>query len=100
MMSKGASPTNFMPQDKTKANTVVNHPNGSTHMEVEPLDPRQGQPIDATVPHALDQVLPDVRPGVQQPSISPIGPMDSLHAAPGTVRPGQYNSGSTGIKKA
>lgn len=67
-----------------------NPENGGSHLEVEPLDPRQGQPVDMAVPHAMDQVLPDTNPNVQQPSISPVEGPSTLRADPGKVAPGQY----------
>lgn len=69
-------------------------------MDIDPIDPRQGQPIDATIPHALDQTLPDIRPGIAQPTISPAPTADTLKPTliP-RVAPGQYKSGSTGVTK-
>ena len=66
-------------------------------MEISPVDPRQGQPVDATVPHATDTVLPDLRPGVQQPTISPAGSPDSMHVILPKVSPGEFPTGSKGI---
>jgi hypothetical protein len=69
-------------------------------MDVEPLDPRQGQPIDTTVPHTLDQVLPSVNPQVVQPKISPAEAPGTLHADPATVAPDTYKRpGYTGVVK-
>lgn len=46
---------------------------GGSYMDIQPLDPRQGQPLDQTVPHALDQTLaPPLKPG--QGSTPVIGP--------------------------
>jgi hypothetical protein len=69
-------------------------------MDVEPLDPRQGQPVDATVPHASDTVLPSVNPSVQQPTISPLDQASTLKPTliP-KVAPGDFKTGSTGVVK-
>ena len=87
-------------QDKPKMHYNPDPNHGGTSMTVEPLDPRQGQPLDLTIPHAMDTVLPDTRPGVQQPNISPAPPASTLRPEliP-KVAPGQYPSGSTGITK-
>lgn len=88
-----------MPNNKPHPNTVTN-PNGSSHLEIEPLDPRQGQPVDATIPHAYDQVLPNPNPGVQQPRISPLDlPDPDLRPILPKLVPGTYSSGSSGITK-
>lgn len=74
-----------MPQDKATAKLESNG-----GMSFEPLRPQQGQVQDLTVPHALDQVLPNPDPKVQQPTISPTDTIDSLFADPGRVVEGQY----------
>ena len=88
-----------MPNNKPKPQGNV-EPHGSTWMDIEPVDPRQGQPLDLTIPHAMDTVLPDTRPGVQQPNIGPAPPASTLkpELIP-RVAPGQYPSGSTGVIK-
>jgi hypothetical protein len=95
-----------MPQNnhaplKTPAPAPVFNPDSmSTHMDIQPLDPRQGQPIDDTVPHATDTVLPDVRPTVQQPMISPLSQPDpTVKPVLPTVAPKEYSSGSSGVTK-
>lgn len=87
-----------MPQNTLQA--TYNPEHGGSHMDITPLDPRQGQPTDNTVPHATDTVIPDVRPNVQQPDISPIGlPDPSARPILPTVAPGEYKTGSTGITR-
>ena len=58
---------------KTPApSTVYNSDSGASHMDIEPIDPRQGQVIDNTIPHAMDTILPDpIKPGMPPVSISP-----------------------------
>ena len=56
---------------KTPAPAPVYNPShGGTHVDIEPLDPRQGQVIDLTKPHAYDEVLPPPdKPGYNLPFI-------------------------------
>ena len=86
---------------RTPAPTPVYNPeSGGSHMDIEPLDPRQGQPVDATVSHAMDTTLPDVNPQIVQPKISPAEAPGILHADPGTVAPGAFKRpGFTGVTK-
>lgn len=97
-----------MPQDKNihrklvtpAPKPVYNTQSGGTTMDIQPLDPRQGQPLDMTVPHATDTTLPDVNPQIVQPKISPAEPPGTLHADPGTVAPGAFKRPSfTGVTK-
>jgi hypothetical protein len=89
-----------MAQDKAGVTYNPDPPQGSAMMDITPLDPRQGQVTDATVPHATDTVLPDVRPTVQQPTIDPLSPAYTTQPTliP-RVSPGQYKTGSKGVTK-
>lgn len=91
-----------MPQAQDKPNVHYNPDpdQGGTSMTIEPMDPRQGQVTDATVPHASDTVLPDTNPGVQQPTIDPLSPAYTTKPTliP-RVSPGQYRTGSKGVTK-
>lgn len=86
-----------MPQNKP-ANYNPEH--GGSFMDIQPMDPRQGQPVDATVPHATDTTLPNPNPSVQQPMISPLAiPDQSARPTLPTVAPGEYKSNSTGVTR-
>jgi len=89
-----------MPNDKPVPLSKYNPESGSSHMDILPLDPRQGQPLDMTIPHARDEILPDLRPGVQQPLITPL-PLPDPNVRPVLPRlaPGQYDPHSTGVTR-
>lgn len=81
-----------MPNNKPKPQGTT-LPHGSTFMDITPLDPRQGQPLDMTVPHAMDQTLaPPLKPGQgATPVIAPPqGTPSDWEADPLTLHPGEY----------
>ncbi len=88
-----------MPNNQPKGNV---EPHGSTWMDIQPLDPRQGQPVDLTVPHATDTILaPPLKPGQSSPpQIVPPGSPSDYHADPQILKEGSYNRpGYTGVTK-
>ncbi len=80
---------NLMPNNQPKGNV---EPHGSTWMDIQPLDPRQGQPLDLTVPHATDTILPPpLKPGqILPPLIGPVGSPSDYKADPQILHPGDY----------
>jgi hypothetical protein len=83
-----------MPNNKkAKPKATYNPEHGGSFMDIEPLDPRQGQPLDLTIPHAMDQTLaPPLKPGQQPTPVigPPQGTPSDWEANPLILHPGEY----------
>jgi len=71
---------------------IYNSEHGGSHLEIQPLDPRQGQPVDLTVPHATDTILPPpLKPGqILPPLIGPVGSPSDYKADPQILHKDDY----------